>query len=318
MIFKDFLVTEDDEQRRLDKVLSCIFPKKHEPFAKLLRKKLIKVNDKKAEPSIRLSRGDKISIASFLLTPDEYKSTSDSQDESSIDIETIFENEHLKVINKPYGINVQPSKDSDIDLSSLMQKKDSITPSLSFKTGALHRLDKNTTGILVFSRSLKGARWFSKNIQDHTIRKTYIGIVSGRLNDKALWKDNLQSNISDTGFHTVRVSAVGQEAVTQAAPLCYGIYKGREVTLVQFDIPTGRKHQIRCQSSFHGYPLLGDKAYGSQLTDRKQEFYLHAIRMTFPKDNEAGLPSEIKAPLPQAFSQMLRECLINWNSELII
>jgi 23S rRNA pseudouridine955/2504/2580 synthase len=84
---------------------------------------------------------------------------------------------------------------------------------------------------------------------------------------------------------------------------------GKEVTLVEYEIFTGRKHQIRAQSVIHGHPLLGDTKYGGMRIDEAQEFFLHAWKMGFPIDRPAGIPGLITAPLPAQFKKMLEKCL---------
>ncbi len=319
MIFKDLLVGENDNSRRFDKVLSRILPEKHDPIPKLIRKNLIKLNGKKADISVRVKKGDTISIAKLLLSslPDENEIS-----QTNIDYETIFENKYIKIINKPYGINVQPSKNSNIDLSTQIQREYKLKndySSLSFVPGALHRLDRNTTGLLAFGQSLIGAQWFSENLHNHNIKKTYIGLAHGHLQNPVIWNDYLQDKHSQNNFFTVEVTnSGGQKAVTKAIPLCYGIYQGKDVTLIQYDIETGRKHQIRCQTSFHGHYLLGDTAYGADPLDNEKAFYLHAIRLKIPQGNPLGLPEELIATVPKDFSKMLSRALIKWNGELII
>ena len=91
--------------------------------------------------------------------------------------------------------------------------------------------------------------------------------------------------------------------------LQHGILENKEITLVEYSIKTGRKHQIRAQSQIHGYSLLGDKAYGGRQSKLlKREYYLHAYSLTFPENNPLKLPLEIKTPLPKDFDQLLQDC----------
>jgi 23S rRNA pseudouridine955/2504/2580 synthase len=156
-------------------------------------------------------------------------------------------------------------------------------------------LDRETTGVLVCSRSIEGARWFSAALQGHLIGKTYWGIADGTLDAVVRWEDALDSG-----------GSVGvKKAVTLAAPLSHGAFEGKPVTLVQFIISTGRRHQIRAQSQIHGIPLLNDTAYGSRAHDA---FFLHALRITFPADNPLSIPETLEAPLPARWEKMLSDC----------
>ncbi len=333
MEFDEFTAGENDSGRRLDRVLKIMLRDfEGVNIFSALRKKLILVNGRKAEASYKVNCGDKIKIASFLLEKSpESKALDDKQQEFgtnfSLDEATVFKNGSVMVINKPYGINVQPSFSSETSLSEIVARECKKGPSLSFTPSPLHRLDRFTTGALVFSLSIDGARIFSQMMQEGLVRKTYLGIVQGLMDREFEWTDGIvEEKSSDTAsFHKVRVVGLDEKdssgaraiAVTKAFPLAVGSWNGKEVTLVKFEIPTGRKHQIRAQSAFHGFPLLGDRAYGGARISG-HEFYLHAVQIEFPSGNDLLLPPKIYVPLPPDFLNFLNSALINWKGQLII
>ena len=337
MEFDEFTAGENDSGRRLDRVLKIMLRDfEGVNIFSALRKKLILVNGRKAEASYKVNCGDKIKIASFLLEKSpESKALDDKQQgfgtNSSLDEATVFKNGSVMVINKPYGINVQPSFSSETSLSEIVARECKNGPSLSFTPSPLHRLDRFTTGALVFSLSIDGARIFSQMMQEGLVRKTYLGIVQGLMDREFEWTDGIvEEKSSDTAsFHKVMVvgldekarakarAIVSVKAVTKAFPLADGSWNGKEVTLVKFEIPTGRKHQIRAQSAFHGFPLLGDRAYGGTRISG-HEFYLHAVQIEFPSGNNLLLPPKIYVPLPPEFLNFLNSALINWKGQLII
>jgi 23S rRNA pseudouridine955/2504/2580 synthase len=153
--------------------------------------------------------------------------------------------------------------------------------------------------VLVCSRSIEGARWFSAALKSHSIGKTYLGLAEGSLDAEARWEDALESAGSGETLGA-------KNAITFAAPLSHGAFKGKPVTLVCFAISTGRRHQIRAQCQIHGIPLLGDKAYGGSSIG--EAHFLHAQRITFPLDNPLSLPGGVEAPLPARWDKMLRDC----------
>ena len=175
MDFKDFTAGKDDDGRRLDRVIR-IFLKDLSlgEIYKLLRKGLIKVNYKKAKPDSHVNSGDIISIAAFLINPVNAKPEVQVLSQTQ-KLNIVFENEHLLIIDKPYGCSVHGSEKSSLQsldkevLAWYQERESHKNPaqgekSLSFRPGPLHRLDRNTSGLLVFSLSLEDARWFSESI----------------------------------------------------------------------------------------------------------------------------------------------------------
>jgi 23S rRNA pseudouridine955/2504/2580 synthase len=293
MDFTRLTAGPDDADRRLDVVLRRILPPEVglSRIYKALRCGLIKVDGKSAAPATRLQSGNELSVASILVP-----GTKIHVQRLSGTFSVIFENDHLCVLNKPAGVSSQAKELRDFLASREDRNR---APSLAFTGAPLHRLDRETTGVLVCSRSIEGARWFSAALKGHLIGKTYLGIAEGHLNAAARWEDALES--VDGGK-----SGGAKIAVTTAAPLSHGTFQGKAVTLVSFAISTGRRHQIRAQCQIHGAPLLGDTAYGG--SRYHVHFFLHALCVTFPPDNPLSLPETVEAPLPAGWETMLLDC----------
>ena len=318
MEFKEFTAGKDDDGRRLDRILRIFLKDKSlGEIYKLIRKGLIKVNHKKTSPENHIKCGDVICIADFL-----FNSSSENTKETKItppafSLNIIFENQHLLIIDKPYGISVHGSENNkfqglDKAVLSYIQTENTLSDSLSFRPGPLHRLDRNTSGLLVFSKSLEGARWFSEGIKNHTIQKKYYGLAEGKLTESENWEDKLSdSEMLENGFYTVEENTEGSAAITCAKPMAFGKLSGKAVSLVEYSIKTGRKHQIRAQSQLHKHPLAGDKAYGGHVDSAlKREYYLQAFSLSFPENNPLELPKEIKMDLSSDFSSILEYCEI--------
>ena len=319
MDFTHFTAGKDDSDRRLDRVLRNFLSEEHlSSIYKSLRKGLVKVNGKKCEGNFRISEGDDIQIADFLLGNGNISSTPQKQAQpevsaqSSLEAITVFKNESILILNKPYDIPVQPSSSSKGNsLAEAVQKEYELThqkTSLSFKTGPLHRLDRKTTGLIAFSQNLEGAKWFSEAIKFHSVQKIYLAILEGKLTESQVWEEYIEKSESglSENFHTVEVnsSQEGKFAHTEVEPVSHGVFQGKPVTLARILIKTGRTHQIRSQSAFHGFPLLGDTAYGGTKIDSKrfsQDFFLHAYELHIPCENPIGLPEKIKAEPGEAF-----------------
>lgn len=304
MDWKKFYLQEDDSRRRADRVLKRLLPHKTQgQIYSALRKGLVKLNSQKIPPNRITQKGDELSVAAFLLEgeipetmPRGISPRADSRNsavenlprKNFIEEITVFKNEHIVFLNKPCGTSLH-GKDSLAELFSKSAKKSA--GSISFRQGPLHRLDKNTTGLIAFSASLSGAKWFSEKMRAHEIKKSYLGIAEGNIPQEQIWRDEIE----------------GKDAHTIARPLAHGNFRGYELTLVEYKILTGRKHQIRAHGAAHGHPLFGDEKYGG--TERANpacgQYFLHAYKMEFPS-NELSLPSFLKAALPENFSEFLK------------
>lgn len=327
MEFLDFFAGSDDDNRRLDKVIRKMTPQSNiSSLYSAIRKGLIRVNDKKADVNQKVLKNDKISIAAFLLENNkikvEFSKTASIKKVNKISFETVFQNENVKIINKPYDTNVH-GPDSLSETIEAQFLEENHEHSLSFKPGPCHRLDRKTTGLLCFSQSLEGAEWFTKNIAEKTIRKFYVAVCAGDFQKTETWTDHIvPDEENSTSFYKMKIDRNNTDeknlAVTVCTPLAHGTFQKQKVTLCQFEILTGKKHQIRCQSAFHRIPILGDTAYGSVKLRDKQDMFLHAYKLIIPENNPVKIPHEITAPLNNNFLNFLKLSLINWDGSLII
>ena len=291
MDFTDFHTGKDDQGRRLDKVIRIIIPQQQlSNIYQIIRKGLVKVNGKKSKPDYRICPEDVISVADILLG-DASNEEMTAPDTAGIENLIVFENDDILVLNKPAGINVHKAKKDEESLAELVETYYKATrsgESVSFRPGPLHRLDKMTRGLVCFSMSLEGARWFNQQMEAHKIKKTYSATVEGTVKETQTWKDYiLKEDESGDDFHTVKVidgnasdiPESAKECITTIIPLEAFTKDGKPYTKVNFDIETGRQHQIRAQSAFHGHALAGDKAYGAK--QGTLPFDLCACRLEF-------------------------------------
>ncbi|MBQ7159298.1 MAG: RluA family pseudouridine synthase [Treponema sp.] len=326
MEFTHVTAGDDDDGRRLDKIIRRYL--NDESLSQLysaLRKGLIKVDGKKRAQDFRVSAGSDIAIADF-LTRTPALTVSAPKDFASKKLnpsDILFRNDDILILNKPYDIPVQKSRANDTSLADMVAaeyaSQHKKMRSLSFRPGPLHRLDRKTTGIIVFSQSLRGAQWFSQAIKEHRVQKIYLALIQGKLETEQKWEDNIaKKDTSSQNFKTVSVTADadnGKTAHSIATPLAYGSYHGKPVTLAQVEIGTGRKHQIRAQAASHGFPLLGDTVYGGIKINEEQDFFLHAYRLVL-NENPLSLPHEILADISTKFAKMLNNCLIKFSPRL--
>ncbi|WP_288516523.1 RluA family pseudouridine synthase [uncultured Treponema sp.] len=329
MEFIRFKTGKDDEGRRLDRIAKKLLSEENlSQLYKALRNGLIRVNEKKQKGEYRIQKGDEIKIASFLA---ENAVLADKKNQEKItplpEEWIVLRTQELLFLNKPYDLPVQKSKAGERALNALVQEdydffnSQNTRKSLSFRTGPLHRLDRRTTGLIAFSQNLEGAQAFSKAIQEHRIKKTYLAIVEGALEQTEIWTEKIsrtEKDLNSSKFHTVSVNSGSEnskESSTTAIPLAYGKYKGIQVSLVKFIISTGRTHQIRAASAYHSHPLLGDTVYGARQISEKQNLFLHSYSLEF-QENLFSLPKKIVCPPGENFVSVLKSALINLPCEL--
>ena len=179
MEFQEYSFGTDDIGRRLDRIIRRFLPDYSlSEIYGLIRKGLIKINLKKTKENVRINEGDILYIADFINSNKSKKLSDALNSKNIIDIDSliVFKNQDILILNKPYDTKVHGDNNSLDYAVRIWFEKNIKNDSLSFKPGPLHRLDRKTTGLLAFSLSLKGAKWFSENIENHNIKKTYLGI----------------------------------------------------------------------------------------------------------------------------------------------
>jgi len=273
----ELITGENDNGRRLDRILRKSLADLPLPLIhRLLRQKKVLVNGKPGKASDRLECGVKISIG--LLTAPSFENTQmrSVQARRFPPPEILWQGLGLIAVNKPAGLAVHGPNSLDDMVRAYLADK--LPPSLSFKPGPLHRLDKPSSGIVVFSTSIEGARLFSSLMRERKVRKTYLAVVDGNVKGEEIWQDELIRDKEKKKTYVSRDdSGGGKNAVTKVTPLATdGNY-----TLIKAEIATGRTHQIRAQAAFHGHPLAGDKKYGGKKFGDGNGFFLHAWKLEF-------------------------------------
>jgi 23S rRNA pseudouridine1911/1915/1917 synthase len=212
----------------------------------------------------------------------------------------LYEDQHLIVIDKPAGLLSQGEHRGDPNVVDWLRERLGRP-----YVGLVHRLDRNTSGLMVVAKRSKAATRLTDALQAGKIDRSYLAWVIGRLEEPTRWSHRL---LKDERQNKTRVVTTGgQTAALEATPVGSGRLAGTELTLVRFVLETGRSHQIRAQSAHEGYPLLGDVKYGGPGGPRFARPALHSAELRFPHpmDAEDAPLREFAAPLPEDLATLM-------------
>jgi 23S rRNA pseudouridine955/2504/2580 synthase len=304
----------DDDGRRLDRVLRKALPDMPlSAIHSLLRKGRVLVDGVPGTGADRVRSGSAIRVP--VWGGDARAGAPSPQHRAPhgtphFGVTILWENDDFLVLNKPAGLAVHgPDRFSTDSLETLARSYLELPPSLSFRSGPLHRLDKPVSGVIVFSKTLEGARSFSALLRERRIRKTYLALLKGILDQEETWEDALTRDrkLGKSFIAAAGTPASGEdapkEARTRVFPLAHAAAAG--ATLARLEIDTGRTHQIRVQAAAHGHPLAGDRKYGGGA--HSGGFLLHAASLELPGETLPGLPRRLEAPLPEQFQTRIKE-----------
>ena len=295
---KSYTVDDDYNDSRLDKWFkNKILNLPHSLFEKILRQNKVKVNKKKTKSSYRLQKGDLIEIYNISKFKPvdkkvKIKYLPKTKEINTYDDYIIEDNENFIVINKPTGIPVQSGTKSFKNIIDILKNSKYFENSKPF---IVHRLDKETSGVLIIAKNRKFAQLFTSLFRIRKIHKTYLAIVYGKV-DKSIkvMKDDL--------IYYENNKKVYQKAVSNIK-----IIKSNEgYSYLELNPITGRKHQLRKQLLKIGSPIIGDDKYF--LNDRKRikikNLMLHAYKIKFMINN---IQYNFKAKYNKVFEDFLKK-----------
>ncbi|MGF7001744.1 23S rRNA pseudouridine1911/1915/1917 synthase [Lachnospiraceae bacterium PFB1-21] len=296
---KYFTVAESDNER-IDKFLSEELEDiSRSRIQKLIKDGCLSINGKTAKASYILQAGDELALEIPALKEPEIPA-------EDIPLEILYEDDDLIFVNKPKGMVVHPAPGhyTGTLVNALMYHfKDSLSGiNGELRPGIVHRIDMDTTGVLVVCKNDKAHAALSEQLKEHSITRVYEAIVTGNIKEDTLTIDKpIGRDIKDRKKMSIH-SKTPREAVTHVQVLKrFGDY-----TYIKCQLETGRTHQIRVHLKSIGHPLLGDSLYGPKNAPFKnlQGQTLHA-RILGVLQPTTGEHLEIEAPLPDYFSKLL-------------
>lgn len=319
---KQFIVKQNEAGQRLDKLLIKMLNKAPKSFIyKMLRKKNITLNGKKAEGSEILSENDEIKLFLSDETIENFREQTDTFD-VSYNLTVVYEDKHILIINKPLGILSQKANKEDISIveymisylihSNQLNKEQLI----SFRPGVCNRLDRNTSGLLIAGKSLIGLQTMSALIKDRSLDKYYLCIVNGIMNEASRIEGYLYKDEARNIVKILKKPIEGADYIcTEYEPL--KLSKDKNYTLLKVKLITGRSHQIRAHLASIGHSIIGDYKYGDRRVNiRMSNNYglshqlLHSYKMIFPViAGELSYLSgkEVIADIPDLFADIMKD-----------
>ena len=257
------------------------------------------VNGKKVKTSYKVQTGDKIQI-------EEEKPVEISLKAENIPLDVIYEDADIIVINKPKGMVVHPANgnpDGTLVNAVMAICKDSLSGiGGEIRPGIVHRLDKDTSGIIVVAKNDKAHINLSEQIKNHEVKKTYIALVRGIVKENEA-TINMPIGRSEKDRKKMAVKRNGKEAITHFKVL----QRYDNYTLLEVNIETGRTHQIRVHLSQIGYPVIGDEVYSNGKNEWNEKGQcLHAKSLEFIHPT-TGKNMYLEAELPEYFQKILKE-----------
>jgi len=295
---KIFIIDDSHQGSRLDRWFKrevCDVPQSL--IERSIRKGDIRVNNKKEKSSYRIKKNDHVYLKNLKLQTNKinketFKYIPTKKDLSLSSTLFIENNENFVVINKPPGIAVQGGTKSKKNIVDILRKTKEFLNTAPY---IVHRIDKETTGILIVAKNRKYAQLFTSLFRIRKIHKSYLGLVVGNFNKS-------KGTLIDDLYYYEGNKKTKLRAITHFTL----IDSSNNYSLLKLNPETGRKHQLRKQLLIYGYPILGDEKYNLLLkkNKKKNNLMLHAHKIHF-KIND--LKYNFTADIPEYFNRFIKE-----------
>lgn len=290
-------VIVDEENVRIDKYLASKTDYSRETITKMLAEEYILVNGKSIKASYKVKVGDVILIKDGFVKEMNLEAT-------KMEIDIVYEDEYLMVINKDSGVVVHPGAGNSNDtlVNGLLYYNKTLSKGEEFRPGIVHRLDKDTSGLMIVAKDDKAHELLADDFKNKRIHREYIALLDGVFPQKKAIID-APIGRSKQYFDKMEVCKDGKKAITNLEV----IKKYKDYTLVKLVLETGRTHQIRVHLAYIGYPVHNDPVYSNKVcTDFGQ--FLHSAYLKF-KHPITGEVLEFNSKLPEEFQTFIDNLL---------
>ena len=303
--FVEFHPTRDDLGTRLDRYVADQLPDLSRATVQgLIESGRVRVDGQQRKPKFRMTPGQVVSVEIPAPRIDEILP-------DLIPLAVVYEDADVIVVDKPAGMVVHPAPGHQRGTlaNALLAHVPGISVGGSQRPGIVHRLDKDTSGLIVAAKTDRGRTALVAQWESHSVEKTYLALVLGSVGDE---EATIDAPIGRDPKHRQRRAVVrtGRPAVTHFRV----VERFRTSTLLEVSIETGRTHQIRVHLAFIGHPTVGDQLYGSARATQPQldRQFLHASGLAFQLPD--GTPLRLEAPLPDDLHAVLEELRVGSTS----
>jgi 23S rRNA pseudouridine1911/1915/1917 synthase len=294
----EFIVTLDDAKMRIDQYLTAKLPYSRSRIQNLISQGYILLNDEETKSNTKVKVDDEIVV-------DVPEAESIELKPVDLNLEIVYEDSDIIVVNKPKGMIVHPgagTKEPTLVEGLLYHCKDLSGINGALRPGIVHRIDKDTSGLLVAAKNDLAHQSLSQQLSSKTMHRSYLGVVHGVIEpDVATIDAPIGRDMRDRQKMMV-TDVNARNAVTHFRVL----ERFKDFTYVEFELETGRTHQIRVHMQYIKHPMMGDPKYANRNTPDTQGQMLHAYKLTLvhPKTQET---MTFTCEAPEIFKSTLEE-----------
>ncbi len=300
----DIIVKPDMPRERIDIFLSREIGLSRSQIDKLIKGGQVKLNNTAAKPGYRVRKDDRI----IVCVPSPAEIAARPED---IPLNIVYEDKDIIIIDKPPGIVVHPAAGNlqgTLVNALLHHCRDLAGIGGSIRPGVVHRLDKDTSGLIVFAKNDASHQDLAKQFKNREVKKTYLALVHGEIENDS---GEINAPLGRHPVHRKKMAVISAEGVKKREALtCYRVLKrfstkDGKYTLVELDLKTGRTHQIRVHLSYIRHPVVGDRTY-SKMKDGfgASRQFLHASQLSFHHP-VTGKYLEFRSDLPEDMKKVL-------------
>ena len=293
-----YTVTFKENGQRLDKAVAMLNSELSRNFiTKLIDEGKITINGKVEKPSFKVKENDEINIEEIVDTKSDIK-------EEDIPLDVVYEDDDILVINKPQGMVVHPANGhySGTLVNALMFMEDSLSSINGvIRPGIVHRIDKDTSGLLCVAKNDNAHHFLAEQLKDHTMAREYMALVRGVIKENSGTVD-MPIGRDKNNRQKMAVVKDGKPSTTHFAV----VERFANHTLIKCQLVSGRTHQIRVHMSAIGYPVEGDPLYAGKNYDKLykdgQLLVAYKLKLIHPKTKKEMV---FEIPLPEYFEKVL-------------